>query len=264
MQSPLSSLFYKTESFLGSSHEGWFRVLKFERTFPVLENLQVRDIYFLFLKMNITSGGHLAQMRLLETARRITPAHAVVYESRDDNVSFLDEVFQQADATNSIFVIHWGFHVPDLIHRLKDMNVLYLSYSTGYGFNIPARVRIIAGSRHTLAYWSKHAPDSTLYYLPAIISDEFTNLHQNRDITFSNVGERSYHLPGSAQMIVSDLDSNGKRNGSACIRPRPHLSGLPDRRWMKLPPVRYMKPLRLFMFYQTSYPARAGVDLAGQ
>ena len=132
--------------------------------------------------MDIESGGHLAQVRLLETARRVAPAYAVVYESRDVSVPFLDDVLQQADATSSIFVIHWGPHIPDLIHRLVDRNIVYLSYSTGYGFKVPARVPIIAGSRHTLAYWGKHAPDSLVYYLPAIISDEFTNLHQNRDI----------------------------------------------------------------------------------
>jgi glycosyltransferase involved in cell wall biosynthesis len=132
--------------------------------------------------MNIESGGHLAQMRLLDTARRVAPAHAVVYESLDVSVPFLDDVLQQVDAARSIFVIHWGPHIPDLIHRLVDRNVVYLSYSTGYGFKVPARVPIIAGSRHTLAYWGKHAPDSLLYYLPAIISEEFTNLHQSRDI----------------------------------------------------------------------------------
>ena len=79
--------------------------------------------------MNIESGGHLAQMRLLEIARRVAPAHAVVYESRDARVPFLDDVLQQTDAANSIFVIHWGPHVPDLIHRLADRNVVYLSYS---------------------------------------------------------------------------------------------------------------------------------------
>jgi hypothetical protein len=132
--------------------------------------------------MNIESGGHLAQVRLLETARRVAPAHAVVYESRDVSVPFLNDVLEQTDAANSIFVIHWGPHVPDLLHRLLGRNVAYLSYSTGYGFNVPARVPIIAGSRHTLAYWGKHAPNSLVYYLPAIISDEFTNLHQTRDI----------------------------------------------------------------------------------
>jgi hypothetical protein len=150
--------------------------------FQLSERLRLRDIYFLFPKMDIESGGHLAQMRLLETARRIAPAQAVVYESRDVSVPFLDDVLQQADAASSIFVIHWGTHVPDLIHRLVDRNVVYLSYSTGYGFKVPARVPIVAGSRHTLAYWGKQAPDSLIYYLPAIISDEFTNLHQNRDI----------------------------------------------------------------------------------
>ncbi len=132
--------------------------------------------------MNIESGGHLAQVRLLEIARRVAPAHAVVYENRDVSVPFLDDILQQADTASSIFIIHWGPHVPDLIHRLGDRNVVYLSYSTGYGFNVPARVPIIAGSRHTLAYWGEHAPDSLIYYLPAMISEEFTNRHQNRDI----------------------------------------------------------------------------------
>ena len=132
--------------------------------------------------MNIESGGHLAQVKLLEAVRRVAPAQAVVYENRDIGVPFLDDLLQQADAASSIFVIHWGFHVPDLLHRLADRNVVYLSYSTGYGFNVPARVPIIAGSRHTLAYWGKHAPDSLVYYLPAMISDEFTNLHGHRDI----------------------------------------------------------------------------------
>ena len=132
--------------------------------------------------MNIQSGGHLAQVKLLETARRITSAHAVVYESQDNHVPFLDDVLQQTDAANSIFIFHWGPHVPDLIQRLVNRNVVYLSYSTGYGFTVPAHVPIIAGSRHTLAYWAKHAPASLIYYLPAIISDEFTNLHQERDI----------------------------------------------------------------------------------
>ncbi len=121
-------------------------------------------------------------MRLLEIARRLAPAQAVVYESRDAHTLFLDDVLQQTDADRSIFVIHWGFHVPGLLHRLAGRNVVYLSYSTGYGFNIPAHVPIIAGSRHTLAYWGKQAPDSLIYYLPAMIPEEFTNRHQARDI----------------------------------------------------------------------------------
>lgn len=142
----------------------------------------MRNIYFLFPKMIINSGGHLAQVKLLEVAKRLARARAVTYESRDANVLFLDDVLKQAETDDSIFLIHWGPHVPDLIDRLTGRNVVYLSYSTGYGFKVPAHVPIIAGSRHTQAYWGKHAPKSLIYYLPAIISDEFTNLHQNRDI----------------------------------------------------------------------------------
>ncbi len=142
----------------------------------------MRNIYFLFPQMNINSGGHLAQVKLLEVAKHLVPAQAVTYERKDDEILFLDDILKQVDAEKSIFLIHWGPHVPDLIHRLADKNVAYLSYSTGYGFKVPARVPIIAGSRHTQTYWSKHAPDSLIYYLPSIISDEFKNLHQGRDI----------------------------------------------------------------------------------
>ena len=132
--------------------------------------------------MNIESGGHLAQLRLLEVARRLAPAKAITYESRDSDVLFLDDILQQVDVGNSIFLIHWGPHIPDLIRRLTGRNVAYLSYSTGYGFEVPARIPIIAGSRHTQAYWAKYAPDALIYYLPAIISDEFQNRHRSRDI----------------------------------------------------------------------------------
>jgi len=142
----------------------------------------MRNIYFLFPQLAIPSGGHLAQMRLLEVAAHLAPAQAVTYEGQDDGALFLDDLLRHAEPNNSIFLIHWGPHVPDLIHRLERWNVVYLSYSTGYGFDVPARVPIIAGSRHTQAYWGKHAPASPIYYLPAIISDEFRNLHRERDI----------------------------------------------------------------------------------
>jgi hypothetical protein len=48
--------------------------------------------------MNIPNDGHLAQMGLLETARRVTPAHAVVYESRAGSLPFLDDILQAVEA----------------------------------------------------------------------------------------------------------------------------------------------------------------------
>lgn len=145
-------------------------------------NRGMRKIYFLFPGMNLNVGGHLAQVKLLEVAKNLCPAEAVTYETQEEGTRFLNSILEQDDTRNAIFFIHWGPHVPDLINRLAEKNVVYVSYSTGYGFKIPPRVPILAGSRHTQAYWGRQAPDSLIYHLPGIISDEFKNLHRSRDI----------------------------------------------------------------------------------
>ena len=142
----------------------------------------MRKIYFLFPEMNLNVGGHLAQVKLFEITKLICPAEAVTYETREDGILFLDTVLEQDTDKDSIFIIHWGPHIVDLIHRLAGKNVVYVSYTTGYGFRLPADVPIIAGSKHTQAYWGRYSSSSLLYYLPCTISDNFKNLHNERDI----------------------------------------------------------------------------------
>ncbi|MBL8063905.1 MAG: glycosyltransferase [Anaerolineales bacterium] len=142
----------------------------------------MRTAYFLFPKLNIHAGGHLAQMKLLSNTAAICKAQAVTYEDKAEGTPTLDEVLQASAGEDAIFFVHWGPHVPGLIERLKGRHVVYVSYSTGYGFHIPANVPILAGSRHTQAYWGRYAANNPIYYVSCEIADEFTNKHRTRDV----------------------------------------------------------------------------------
>ena len=136
----------------------------------------MRKIYFLYPKMNLNVGGYLAQVKLLEAAKQACLAKAVTYEAREDGILFLDSVLEQDDGKDSIYIIHWGPHVADLVRRLSDRNVAYVSYITGWGFTLPPKVTVITGSKHTQAYWGRYSPNSLIHHLPCVIFDDFINL----------------------------------------------------------------------------------------
>ena len=142
----------------------------------------MRHMYFLVPRTGLKIGGLIAQLKILDVAQSICPAHPVTYQLCEDHTLFLDDVLAHDNANNSIFVIHWGTDVPNLLRRLVGRNVVYHAYSTGYGFEVPPDVPIVAGSRHTQAYWGKRSPNSPIYYLPNVISGEFRNLQKERDI----------------------------------------------------------------------------------
>ena len=173
----------------------------------------MRKIYFLYPRMNLNVGGHLAQVKLLEAAKQVCPAEAVTYETQEDGTLFLDSVLEQDNGKDSIYIIHWGPHVADLVRRLSDRNVVYVSYTTGWGFTLPTEVPIIAGSKHTQAYWGRYSPNSLIHHLPCVISDNFINLHRERDIDILVQKRKSSHylleelvprLQGQARVTVID------------------------------------------------------------
>ena len=60
----------------------------------------------------------------------------------------------------------WGFDVPRLLARLRGRPVAYHAHSSGYGFDLPAGVPVLAVSRNTLGYWGDRAPRSPLLLVP--------------------------------------------------------------------------------------------------
>jgi hypothetical protein len=143
----------------------------------------VRKLYFLVpgTRGSFACGGLWAELKTMQLAQQVCESHVVTYRQQEPGVLFLEDLLSQRHE-DVIFVISWGFDVPKLATKLKHYHVIYHAHSTGYGFQLPARIPIITVSRNSLGYWGQRSPSALVYYLPNQISDEFTNLHQHRDI----------------------------------------------------------------------------------
>ncbi len=106
----------------------------------------------------------------LQTARllsRVRPTDVVTYVEREFQYPFLDELLKQEESSDSVlWMVSWGFHVPKLLRRLQRHSVVYQAHSTGYGFDLPPGVPVVAVSRNTLGYWGNRAPRNPLFYVP--------------------------------------------------------------------------------------------------
>ena len=143
----------------------------------------MRKLYFLVPGCGgkFACGGLWAELKTLNLAQQFCSADVVTYRQRE-NTLFLDDLLQQKNLDDVIFVISWGFDVATLAAKLKQYNVIYHAHSAGYRFRLPASIPIITVSRNTMGYWGQHAPNSLIYYLPNQISDEFQNFNLERDI----------------------------------------------------------------------------------
>ncbi|ASC73759.1 hypothetical protein XM38_047310 [Halomicronema hongdechloris C2206] len=144
----------------------------------------MRTLYFLLPGTygRFACGGLWAELKTLNLAQQICTAAVVTYRQREKDTLFLEDVLARSELEDVIFVLSWGFDVPKLARQLRSHHTIYHAHSTGYGFRLPATVPIITVSRNTLGYWGQQSPQALLYYLPNLISHEFQNRHQPRDI----------------------------------------------------------------------------------
>lgn len=144
----------------------------------------MRQLYFLVpgTGSKFACGGLWAELKTLNLAKQVCSADVVTYRQREKDTLFLDDLLQEKNLDDVIFVISWGFDVTKLAAKLKPYNVVYHAHSAGYRFRLPASIPIITVSRNTMGYWGQKSPNSLIYYLPNQISDEFRNLNINRDI----------------------------------------------------------------------------------
>lgn len=144
----------------------------------------MRKLYFLVpgTAGKFACGGLWAELKTLDLAKQICSADVVTYRQRENGTLFLDDLLNEKDLDNFIFVISWGFDIPKLAAKLKPYNVVYHAHSAGYRFRLPSSIPIITVSRNTMGYWGQNSPNSLIYYLPNQISDGFQNLNLERDI----------------------------------------------------------------------------------
>ena len=113
----------------------------------------------------------------LQTARllsNIRSTEVVTYQDRQVDHPFLDDLLQVAASEDrSLWLVSWGFHVPQLLRRLKGRFVVYQAHSTGYGFDLPPGVPVLAVSRNTLGYWGDRAPRNPLFLIPNALESQW-------------------------------------------------------------------------------------------
>ncbi len=144
----------------------------------------MRTLYFLVpgTGAKFACGGLWAELKTLNLAKQVCNAEVVTYRQREKGTLFIDEVLQNKDLEDAIFVISWGFDIAKLVTKLKPYNIVYHAHSAGYKFNLPANIPIITVSRNTMGYWGQKSPNSLIYYLPNQIGEEFSSFHLQRDI----------------------------------------------------------------------------------
>lgn len=156
-------------------------------------------------------GGLWAELKVFNLAKQVCDAAVVTYRQREPNLEFLDDLLQRGNLEDIIFVISWGFDVANLARKLQQYHVIYQAHSSGYGFRLPANIPIVTVSRNTLGYWGQRSPHSLIYYLPNQISDEFKNLHLDRDIDVLVQARKS------SEYLLSSLIPALKKQCNVCV-----------------------------------------------
>jgi hypothetical protein len=112
-------------------------------------------------------GGLLVELQTARLVAALGPVELVTYRQRELDKPFLADLLRsEAAPGDALWVVSWGFDVPVLLRRLRGRPVAYHAHSSGYGFDLPAGVPVLAVSRNTLGYWGDRAPRNPLALVP--------------------------------------------------------------------------------------------------
>lgn len=140
----------------------------------------MRDLRFLVpgTGRRFRCGGLSVELQTARLVSALAPTEVVTYRERQDEHPFLDDLLRAepvggAEANRALWVVSWGFDVPRLLRRLKGRPVAYHAHSSGYGFDLPPGVPVLAVSRNTLGYWGDRAPRSPLMLVPNALEPQW-------------------------------------------------------------------------------------------
>jgi hypothetical protein len=112
-------------------------------------------------------GGLLVELQTARLVSEIAPVEVVTYRQREPDHPYLDDLLRaEPSPAEALWIVSWGFDVPKLLRRLKGRPVAYHAHSSGYGFDLPPGVPVLAVSRNTLGYWGNRAPRNPLFLVP--------------------------------------------------------------------------------------------------
>ena len=122
-------------------------------------------------------GGLLVELQTARLLGQLLPVEVITYRQRERGYPFLADLLRQepvgCGADQPLWLVSWGFDVPQLLRRLRGRAVAYHAHSSGYGFGLPPGVPVLAVSRNTLGYWGDQAPRSPLYLVPNALEPQW-------------------------------------------------------------------------------------------
>ena len=131
-------------------------------------------------------GGLLVELQTARLISTLAPVEVVTYRQREADHPFLADLLREeplprlgrggdADpaAADPLWIVSWGFDVPKLLRRLRGRAVAYHAHSSGYGFDLPPGVPVLAVSRNTLGYWGDRAPRNPLFLVPNALEPQW-------------------------------------------------------------------------------------------
>lgn len=117
-------------------------------------------------------GGLLVELQTARLVGQLVATELVTYRQREPDHPFLADLLRtpaqpaEPQALEPLWIVSWGFDVPKLLRQLRGRPVAYHAHSSGYGFDLPAGVPVLAVSRNTLGYWGDRSPRSPLHLVP--------------------------------------------------------------------------------------------------
>ena len=112
-------------------------------------------------------GGLSVELQTAQLLAGLCRTELVTYRERREDHPYLDDLLAKGPPDQGVlWIVSWGFDVPKLIRRLRGHRVAYHAHSSGYGFDLPPGVPVLAVSRNTLGYWGDRAPRNPLFLVP--------------------------------------------------------------------------------------------------
>ncbi len=119
-------------------------------------------------------GGLQVELQTARLVGQLRPTELVTYRQREAGTPFLADLLRGEPAPGqALWVVSWGFDVPPLLRRLRGRPVAYHAHSSGYGFDLPAGVPVLAVSRNTLGYWGERASRNPLFLVPNALEPQW-------------------------------------------------------------------------------------------
>lgn len=128
-------------------------------------------------------GGLQVELQTARLTAALVPTEVVTYRQREPDHPFLSDLLRHDPAPGSaLWIVSWGFDVPKLLGQLKGRPVAYHAHSSGYGFDLPPGVPVLAVSRNTMGYWGDRAPRQPLFLVPNALEPHWIDRGLERDI----------------------------------------------------------------------------------